>query len=303
MKYIYGPIPSRRLGRSLGVSPVPTKLCNYSCIYCQLGRTKHLENKRDEYVNVESIISEFKSLENVEYDVVTICGEGEPTLNSNLGILIQELKKLTTKPIVVITNGSLLHIEEVREDLNHADIVMPSLDCYNENSFRKINRGSKDISFDNLYQGLKLFSDSFPGKLWLEIMFIEGYNDNKEALDSFEKILQKIKCDRIYLNSPVRPPAEKYVNTASSKFIMDAADRLKATPIIDHNSYFQSENKNDYEAIINIIQRHPMNQYELNAFLESRNSKDKEKIYKLLEQNKDVRKIVYKGIISYRLEV
>jgi len=196
-KYIYGPVPSRRLGLSLGISPIPAKYCNYSCIYCQLGRTIKLTNKREEYFKLEDIIKEFNEYlkEELEFDVVTIVGEGEPTLYSRLGELILELKKSTSKPIAVITNGALLYEENLRRELMNADIVLPSLDATDEERFRQINRPYKKIAFDKVLDGIRTFSDSFNGQLWLEMMFIKGMNDDTESLLKMKEILNTIQYD------------------------------------------------------------------------------------------------------------
>ena len=141
-KYVFGPIPSRRLGRSLGISPLPKKTCNYSCIYCQLGRTDKMTNKRQEFYKTEDIIAEFKQYlkDSDKFDIVTVVGEGEPTLAANLGELVVALKALTDKPVAVITNGALLSDPQVREELCHADMVLPSLDAYNQEISKKIDR-------------------------------------------------------------------------------------------------------------------------------------------------------------------
>ena len=140
MKYVFGPVPSRRLGRSLGISPIPEKTCNYTCIYCQLGRTTHFTNTRKKFFPVEDILVELeKALEQErEIDFITIVGEGEPTLYEDLGLLISKTKNLTSKPIAVITNGALLYKEDVRKNLLEADVIMPTLDAYSEKMFRKI---------------------------------------------------------------------------------------------------------------------------------------------------------------------
>lgn len=175
-KYIYGPVPSRRLGISLGVSPIPKKTCNYSCIYCQLGRTKPMTNSRKMFFSVEEIIHEFDDLiqNNIYFDVVTIVGEGEPTLYLGLGKIIAEIKKRVKKPVAVITNGALLYDKTVRQELLQADIVLPSMDAFDEASFEMINRPYKNMIYKDVYSGLIEFSKIYQGQLWLEIMVILG---------------------------------------------------------------------------------------------------------------------------------
>jgi len=142
MKYVYGPVPSRRLGISLGISPIPKKTCNYSCIYCQLGRTDIMTNTRKMFFPVQKIMSEFNEVlkKRIFFDVITIVGEGEPTLYLGLGELISEIKGKTDKPVALITNGALLYDRDLRREAAKADIVLPTLDAYDEASFRKINR-------------------------------------------------------------------------------------------------------------------------------------------------------------------
>lgn len=301
--HVYGPIPSRRLGKSLGVSPIPKKFCNYSCIYCQIGRTKHLTNTREMFYPVNDIIDEFKEIlkEEIEYDVVTICGEGEPTLYKGLKELIVELKRLTTKPIALITNGGLLSSDDVFESLKLVDILLPSLDAYNEESFQKINRHHKSIDFLSTYFALKEFSNSFSGQLWLEIMIMEGINDSDDAINEYLKLLKDIRYDRLYLNTPVRPPAEGYVNVINHQKMKEIASILGGIAIdLLSTEDFGSIVIDDYEAIISIIKRHPMNQFEITSFLNNRNCVNIDDIFNKLKKDKNVEMIYYKGYETYR---
>jgi wyosine [tRNA(Phe)-imidazoG37] synthetase (radical SAM superfamily) len=303
-KYIYGPVPSRRLGLSLGISPIPQKHCNYSCIYCQLGRTINLTNKREEYFELGDIIKEFKEYlkEELEFDVVTIVGEGEPTLYLRLGELIIELKKLTDKPIAVVTNGALLYDEELRRELMGADIVLPSLDAADEESFRKINRPYKKIEFEKMLEGFRIFSKDFKGQLWLETMLIKDVNDDTKSLLKLKKILDTIQYDRLYINSPVRPPAETFVEEPLSKNIEKAVDILGGISINQLVSEgFYSEVEDDYNAIISIIKRHPMNQFEIKSFLNFRGCEDISGVFERLKSDKGVDIINYKNYKTYRL--
>ena len=217
MKYVYGPVPSRRLGISLGISPIPKKTCNYSCIYCQLGRTDIMTNTRKMFFPVQKIMSEFNKeiKKSIFFDVVTIVGEGEPTLYLGLGELIDAIKQRTDKPVALITNGALLYDSDLRQEAAKADIVLPTLDAYDEASFRKINRPFGQISFERVNAGLIAFSEEYEGQLWLEIMLMAGINDDEESLSKYEQALKKIKYDRLYLNTPVRPPAEAVVEDLS----------------------------------------------------------------------------------------
>ncbi|MEG1500972.1 MAG: radical SAM protein [Clostridiales bacterium] len=304
-KYVYGPIPSRRLGNSLGVSPIPNKTCNYSCIYCQLGRTNKMTNQRREFIPLADILQEFQAYlqDEDKFDVVTIVGEGEPTLYSRLGELISSIKALTDKPVAVITNASLLNDPQVAADLLHADIVLPSLDAYDEASFKKIDRPYGHLDFQAIYQGLIDFSHAFQGQLWAEIMLIDNINDDEESLAKFAKMLEKVRIDRIYINTPVRPPAESYVKISSSANIQKAVEKLSAISIemLSSGSFF-SEIEDDYQAILSIIQRHPMNQHEITSFLKSRQNPNPDNIIEKLKNDQQINSIDYKGYTTFRFK-
>ncbi|MDO4589667.1 MAG: radical SAM protein [Fusobacterium sp.] len=305
MQYVFGPVPSRRLGKSLGISPIPRKTCNYSCIYCQLGRTDKMTNERKEFFLLKNIINEFKNYlkENFDFDVVTIVGEGEPTLYSKLGDLIKEIKKITDKPVAVITNGALLNSKEVRSELMNADIVLPSLDAYNEEISKKIDRPLGTIHFQDELNGLIQFSNEYKGQLFLEIMLVSNINCDPKSIEAFKQILKKIKYDRVYINTPVRPPAESFVKTISKAEMRYAVEELGGISIdMLSSGEFFSEIKDSYEAILNIIRRHPMNQFEVESFLNSRKDKLDYDIFKKLENDEKINCILYKGIKTYRLK-
>ena len=303
-RYIFGPIPSRRLGRSLGISPLPKKTCNYSCIYCQLGRTDRMTNKRQEFYKTEDILKEFKEYlkDSDKFDIVTVVGEGEPTLCSNLGELICGLKEMTDKPVAVITNGALLSDPQVREELCHADMVLPSLDAYNQDIAKKIDRPYGTIRFEEEFLGLKKFCSMYQGELWLEIMLVDRINDDEESIAQFKKLLKELKYDRLYLNTPVRPPAEEGVNVVSDERMEYAVKELGGISIemLSSGSFF-SEIEDDYEAVKSIIGRHPMNQFELNGFLDSRGTANKEEMIEKMKQDEEIAVIDYKGILTFRL--
>jgi wyosine [tRNA(Phe)-imidazoG37] synthetase (radical SAM superfamily) len=305
MKYIYGPVPSRRLGISLGVSPIPKKTCNYSCVYCQLGRTDKMTNKRKMFFAVEDIIKEFESIlkEEIYFDVITIVGEGEPTLYLGLGELILEMKKRTDKTITVITNGALLYDPSVRKELGYADIVLPTLDAYDESSFKVINRPVGNLSFNQVLEGLKIFSKEYKGLLWLEMMFIKGINDDLESLNKYIKILDEINYDKLYLNTPVRPPAEGYIEAVTSDKMRQIVNILKGISIdlLDSEGFY-SNILDHYEAILSIIKRHPMNQYEIRSFLTSRKCSNIDELVSQLKTDSLVEVISYKDYFTFRLK-
>lgn len=305
IKYVFGPVPSRRLGRSLGISPIPKKTCNYSCIYCQLGRTDRMTAERREFFPVEDILAEAESyLKNVgSFDVVSIVGEGEPTLYLKLGELIKGLKKRTDKPIAVITNGALMYDPQVRRELCEADIVLPSMDGFDEESYKRIDRPVGSLHYDKVLEGLKAFTHEFKGQIYMEIMLIDGINDDRASLEKFKKDLSMLRYDRLYINTPVRPPAEKNVHVSSDENLKLAADMLGGISIetLAGGSFF-SEIPDDYEAVLGIIGRHPMNQHEIAGFLSSRDNKEPEKLFDRLKNDEKVVCTEYKGYYTFRLK-
>lgn len=301
MKYIYGPVPSRRLGLSLGISPIPQKTCNYSCIYCQLGRTNPLTNERKMFFPVEEILKEFEEIlkEDISFDIITIVGEGEPTLYLGLGELIEKIHKRTKKPIAVITNGALLFEKQVREELFYADMVLPTLDAVSEEAFQRINRPHRSLSYQQVIEGLRLFSKEFQGEIWVEIMLIQGYNDKRESFEKLREILSTIRYDRLYLNTPIRPPAEEGVFSVSPEKMKEAVAYLGGISIeLLSSQGFFSEIKDHKEAVLSIIKRHPMAEFEVVHFLKSRGCIEIEKIQRELERESQV--IFYQGERTFR---
>ena len=176
--YVYGPVPSRRLGRSLGVDLVPYKVCSYDCIYCQLGRTKNKTIERKPYIPGATILDQVrqKLQEGVSADYITVAGSGEPTLNSEIGRLIHDIKKHTEIPVAVLTNSSLLGDSRVREAIVEADVVLPSLDAYDQKAFEAINRPHPEIPFEAMVEGLMAFRKAYGGEIWLEVFVLDGIN-------------------------------------------------------------------------------------------------------------------------------
>jgi len=209
-KYLYGPVPSRRLGRSLGVDIVPFKTCTLDCIYCQLGKTTRQTVQRKEYVPIDDILAELKTLldAGLQTDYITIGGSGEPTLHSGLGRLISGIKKLTPIPVAVLTNGTLFFLPEVRADCAAADVILPSLDAGDRAAFDKVNRPHDQITFDRLVDGLCALRKEYPGQIWLEVFCIERFNTGNPQLAKIAEAVKKIRPDKVHLNTAVRPTAE-----------------------------------------------------------------------------------------------
>jgi len=226
--YIYGPVPSRRLGLSLGIDVVPAKICTLDCIYCQVGRTTEKSTERRSFFEVSAVLDELKTklAQGVRADYVTIGGSGEPTLNSQLGALIDGIRALTDTPVAVITNGTLLYRPDVRAECAKADLVIPSLDAGDEAAFEAMNRPAPDISIERLVSGLAQFRQEFAGQIWLEVFLIEGRNTDPPQIEAIRRHIERIRPDRIQLNSAVRPAAEKGIHAISRERLAAIAQRL-----------------------------------------------------------------------------
>jgi len=261
-KYLYGPVPSRRLGRSLGVDIVPFKVCTLDCIYCQLGRTTEKTIERKDYVPVEAVLAELKSrlAEGLQADFITISGSGEPTLNSRLGELIDGIKEATNIPAAILTNGTLLYREDVRADCARADVVVPSLDAGDEQTFRKINRPHRDISIEKLIAGLCAFRDGFSGQIWLEIFFIEGVNTDSEAIGKIKDAIKRIRPDKIQLNTAVRPTAVVGVKRLDAEKLQVIAEKLgeKCEVVADFSPGWRGKHfEGKAEDVLSMLKRRP----------------------------------------------
>lgn len=205
---VFGPVPSRRLGRSLGVDLVPYKTCSYDCVYCQIGRTTCHSAERREYCPLAEVLSDLEAKLETRPDFITLSGSGEPTLYSRLGELIDGIKSMTDTPVAVLTNGSLLWRPEVREGLARADLAAPSLDAPDAERFGRVNRPCEGIDFDRMVEGLIEFRRGFRGKYWLEVFILKGVTDDEESIRALAELARRIDPDVIQLNTVTRPPAE-----------------------------------------------------------------------------------------------
>ncbi len=260
--YAYGPVPSRRLGNSIGVSPIPAKVCSYSCVYCQLGRTSTLQMKRQRFFPREKVLRDIETVvAAASADVITFAGDGEPTLSNDLGWLIRKSKQEFDLPVAVITNGSLLFNEDVQADLLAADIILPTLDAGNPDIFRRINRPYGSITFDKMIGGLTDFRKKYDGQLWLEVMLIKDINDTDEQLILLRNTVREIQPDKVFVMTPIRPPAEKWVECSNPDRIKAAEQMLlNAVTVADMEigDFGVNEFGNATEAIVEISARHPL---------------------------------------------
>jgi wyosine [tRNA(Phe)-imidazoG37] synthetase (radical SAM superfamily) len=228
---VYGPVPSRRLGRSLGVDLVPFKTCTYDCIYCQLGRTTHKMARRQRWLDPADVIAAVADKLDTEPDVIALAGSGEPTLDERIGEVIDGVKRLTATPVAVITNGSLLSRPEVRRDLADADIVLPSLDAPSAGLFGLVNRPHPAVRFSDLVGGLITFRNEYRGQLWLEILLLGGVTGIEADVRKLAAIAARIAPDRIQLTTAVRPPAEPFVEPVSTEALQRFAGLF--TPVAE----------------------------------------------------------------------
>lgn len=264
-----------------------------------------MTNDRKEYIPLENIIEEFKAYltSKVHHDVVTIVGEGEPLLYSKVGALVAELKKLTTRPIALITNGALLSVPEIRKEIGKADIVLPSLDASSTELFKKINRPHGSIVFEDVIRGLNQFSKEYQGQLWIEVMLVKGINDNRGFFLRLKELLKAIHYHKLYLNAPVRPPAESYATQPTREMMEEAQSILGGISINELVSDgFYSGIEDDYEAVLSIIKRHPMNQFEIKSFILTRGNTATEDFFQRLDHDNAVEVVNYKDYYTYRLK-
>jgi wyosine [tRNA(Phe)-imidazoG37] synthetase (radical SAM superfamily) len=258
----------------LGIDAIPLKTCNWNCVYCQLGRTKPVINKRERYFPPKEIVNQVKralhSHEPAEIDWVTFVGAGEPTLNVDIGWMIREVQSSTDHPVAVITNGSLLYLPIVREELSAAEAVLPSIDAGTEEIYRKVNRPHPEIKFQTYLEGLISFSQEYKGKLWPEVMLVQGLNDTEHALIELAGVIQHINPDVVHINTPTRPPAEAWVQPPDAEGLMRAAALLgNAAHVVQpvEGTIDLSGQSNLFDAAIGIITRHPMCEEDLKRAL------------------------------------
>ncbi|MBN2474711.1 MAG: radical SAM protein [Pirellulales bacterium] len=299
---IFGPVPSRRLGRSLGVDLVPLKTCTYDCIYCQLGPTTCKTMERKEWVPLDGVLEKLQEKLSTKPDYITLSGSGEPTLYSRVDELIDRIKAMTDVPVAVLTNGSLLWREDVRRQLIHADLVIPSLDAGDEAMFRLVNRPHEEISFEQMLSGLIDLRREFRGEYWLEVFVVGAYTAVPGELAKVAQCVDRIGPDRVQLNTVTRPPAEKYAVGVSTERLEELTStfRPRAEIIADFRGvHRQAEFVAGREEILQMLRRRPcsiddiaggldMHRNEVVKYIEELNAED------LLEESLTAEKLYYK---------
>lgn len=234
LKYIFGPAPSRRLGRSLGINIIPAKICSLDCLYCEVGKTKATTMQIKPYIKAADILDEFsKNYDNFKElcDVITITGAGEPTLNSELADILKGIKEITNKPVAVLTNTTTLHIESVYNTLLLFDIVVPSLDSVDELSFHNINLPDKNVKIENIVSSLEKFSHEYRGRLFVEVLFCKGINDDNKSIEKLINILSNIRAEKVQLGTVHRPPAYENIEKVDDEFLLKTANLMKLNNI------------------------------------------------------------------------
>lgn len=291
-RHLYGPVPSRRLGRSLGIDLVPHKICTYDCIYCQVGKTTHRTLQRKEYIPVEEVLEEVKHYlkeETCPVDHLSLSGSGEPTLHSRIRSIIEGIKTMTSIPVAVITNGSLLFEEEVRKDLLGSDKVLPSLDAVSPEVFMKVNRPHPEFKIEEVIEGMVEFRKIYNGQIWLEILFCKGVNDGHEELMKIKQVVDQIQPDRIHLNTVIRPPSEKWVAPLNQEEMEAIQSFLgeKASIISEFNRHPPSVRiGNIKEEILRILRRRPLSFSDLSRGIGVREEELDHYIGSLLEEKR-----------------
>jgi wyosine [tRNA(Phe)-imidazoG37] synthetase (radical SAM superfamily) len=228
MTHLFGPVNSRRLGRSLGVDAIPFKTCTFDCIYCEVGPTTDLTLERRPYA-VDAIVQEIRAYfrqAHLPPDFITLAGSGEPTLNTGLAEIIAAIRGVTEAPVAVLTNGSLLYLAEVRRALARADVVLPSLDAAREATFRRLNRPHPDLTLKMILKGLKAFRRVYAGQIWLEVMLLKGVNDDEAELTALRREIAEITPDKVQLNTAVRPVVEAWARPLNREDMEAAAAYL-----------------------------------------------------------------------------
>jgi len=230
-QHTFGPVPSRRLGRSLGVELVPFKTCSFDCIYCQVGRTTVKTLRRAAYVPTEPVLVEVRQVleSGAQPDYITLAGAGEPTLHAELGEIITKIRAFADVPITVLTNGSLLWDREVREACALADIVIPTLAAHDDQVFQQIHRPVDGLTFERHVEGLLAFRAEHATRMWLELFLLDGLNATNNDLKHFSDLIGRIKPHRVQINTAVRPTAEADARAISAERLAECARLLGET--------------------------------------------------------------------------
>lgn len=297
--YVYGPVPSRRLGFSLGVDILPFKTCTLDCVYCQLGSSSRTTVRRKAFFDPKEVLAHVQGAiaSGARIDHITFSGSGEPTLNRSIGGIIRGIKKMTDIPVAVLTNATLLSRTDVREALRAADVVVPSLDAATPGMFRRVNRPHRSLSLSRTLKGLAEFRRRYKGEIWLEIMLVKGMNDSPAHVRKLKEAIAAIRPDRVQLNTVVRPPAVKSagpLNAAEMEKIREAIG-VGCEVTVDFPKTAQVSSRGGLEAAIPaMVRRRPVTAEDIAASL-GRDRASVRKALESLESAKKIRRASFKG--------
>jgi wyosine [tRNA(Phe)-imidazoG37] synthetase (radical SAM superfamily) len=260
-KYLFGPVPSRRFGRSLGVDLTSYKTCSLDCVFCQLGRTTNKTVTREEYVPTDAVIAEITEWlrKDGKADYITLSGSGEPTLHSRFGEVLEFIRKNSEIPAVLLTNGTMLHLPEAREAASYANVVKVSLSAYDQVSYRWVNRPHSRLRFEELVKGQRKFRKQFSGELWMEVFIVAGMNSTPADVGRIAALAEEIEPDRIQLNTVVRPPAESFAEALPSERLASLCHLFRPTAevIAEFNTKKDISLQANKETVLAMLRRRP----------------------------------------------
>jgi wyosine [tRNA(Phe)-imidazoG37] synthetase (radical SAM superfamily) len=306
MKYLFGPVPSRRLGLSLGIDVLSPKTCTFDCIYCEIGKTTQKIRRRADYVPKGEVLRELheylSSHPSPIPEYITFSGSGEPTLHRRLGEMISEIKEMTSIPVAVITNSSLLYLPEVRDDVMEADIILPSLDAVSNKVFRKLNRPEPTLKVDLIISGLHLLRQEYRGQIWLEILLIKGFNDTDEELKKLAITARNLKPDIVHIHTADRPSPVNNIEPAAIATLRKLADAIGpiAQVVSDIPSRISNiQTPDDISLkILDIIKKRPGRIKDIGAVIGSNPEIIASHLENLIQSNR-VRKLLHQDEVYY----
>jgi wyosine [tRNA(Phe)-imidazoG37] synthetase (radical SAM superfamily) len=304
-RFVFGPVPSRRLGISLGLDIIPFKTCSLDCLYCECGPTNHLTIERQSFFPPELLLNELRSvLPDIPHlDYITFSGSGEPTLNADLGGFIKEIKKLSPVPVAVLTNGTLLYLDDVRNDLRLADVILPSLDAATPAAFASINQPHAGLDLERIIAGLVKLRDEVPGKIWLEIFIVKGVNDREEEIAALHRAMRRIQPDKIQLNTLDRPPAYAGVQSADFAALEKIRDLWSDLPVeiikrTNRREEILAFSRNLENSLLNTVRRRPLTLADLVA-LTGKDETELRQYLDVLEKEKKINPVIQDEKIFY----
>jgi wyosine [tRNA(Phe)-imidazoG37] synthetase (radical SAM superfamily) len=300
---VYGPVPSRRLGFSLGVDILPYKTCSFDCIYCQLGKTAKKTWRRARFFSAREILAQVRKAVHSgrRMNHITFSGSGEPTLDVEIGRLIREIKKTTSTPVAVLTNSSFLSRKSVRQALRAADVVVPSLDAASAAGFRRVNRPHPSIRIEKIIAGLESFRREFKGQIWLEVMLVRGVNDSPADIQALRRAIARINPDKVQLNTVVRPPAEKWARPLGRRALEKIRKELgaRAEVVVNFRKRPQARMaRNLRREILSIVERRPITVKDMADTLGRKESEVRREIRPLLRWRR-IRRRRHQGAVYY----